>query len=620
MSWIEELYNTYENLSAYEDSLTPPFHMRNNTHIEVIISQHGRFLDANREELKNTVIPCTEKSESARTMNPPPHPLCDKIQFVAGDYHGNKISFFDRYLELLESWSNSEHTHSFVRAVYHYVSRRTLINDLKSTNKEILTEDEDPADLFIRWRIEIPGENETRTWKCKSLFQSWADFIKSQDGVTGVCMITGLTSILALNHAKKIRHSGDGAKLISSNDKDGFTFRGRFSLDDLLIGGKKTEVAIQSASISAEVSQKAHRALSWLIERQSFRNGDQVFVSWAVSGKKIPDGFTDTKTLIDDKDTESPWDIEIVNAPDTGAVFAHKLSLKIAGYRSTIKETDKIILMGFDSASPGRLSIIFYRELTGSKFLSRIEQWHQDMAWYFQDFIKINGSDKHQSLVTRVYAPHPKAIAESCFGKRLDDKLKKATIERIMPCIVDGCRPPSDLVESAIRRASNRNGIDRWDWERVLSTACALYKCFILRDLVNNPLKKIEMALEIERNDRDYLYGRLLAVAEHLEESALFVANEKRETTAARLMQRFAEFPFSTWRTIESALVPYKSRLQSNRPGKLFKMKSLLDEIHSQFQSGDFENDSRLSGAYLLGYHCQRRDLAYKKPSEETEE
>jgi CRISPR-associated protein Csd1 len=49
-------------------------------------------------------------------------------------------------------------------------------------------------------------------------------------------------------------------------------------------------------------------------------------------------------------------------------------------------------------------------------------------------------------------------------------------------------------------------------------------------------------------------------------------------------------------------------------------MKSLLDEIHSQFQSGDFENDSRLSGAYLLGYHCQRRDLAYKKPSEETEE
>lgn len=121
------------------------------------------------------------------------------------------------------------------------------------------------------------------------------------------------------------------------------------------------------------------------------------------------------------------------------------------------------------------------------------------------------------------------------------------------------------------------------------------------------------MALEHERNDRDYLYGRLLAVAEHLEEIALNVAKETRETTAARFMQRFADFPLSTWRSIESALVPYKSRLNSNRPGFLVNMKNLLDEIHAKFQSGDFEKDGRLSGAYLLGYHCQRLELKSKK-------
>lgn len=125
------------------------------------------------------------------------------------------------------------------------------------------------------------------------------------------------------------------------------------------------------------------------------------------------------------------------------------------------------------------------------------------------------------------------------------------------------------------------------------------------------------MTLEKERTDRDYLYGRLLAVAEHLEEIALNVAKESRETTAARLMQRFADFPFSTWRTIESSLVPYKSRLSANRPGFLINMKKILDEVHTMFLPGDFENNSRLSGSYLLGYHCQRFELKTKKADAE---
>jgi CRISPR-associated protein Csd1 len=215
-----------------------------------------------------------------------------------------------------------------------------------------------------------------------------------------------------------------------------------------------------------------------------------------------------------------------------------------------------------------------------------------------------------------VYAPAPRVIAEVCFGKRLDDKLKKATIERLLPCIIDGRQIPEDLINIAIKRASNKIGIDHWEWERALSVACALYSCQIIRKDNNNKTEKI-MSLEKERIDRDYLYGRLLAIAEHLEEIALNVAKESRETMAARLMQRFADFPFSTWRTIESSLAPYKSRLNANRQGFLINMKKLLDEIHSMFLPGDFENDSRLSGSYLLGYHCQRLELKSKRIDKE---
>lgn len=432
-------------------------------------------------------------------------------------------------------------------------------------------------------------------------------------------MVTGKQSPLALNHPKKLRHSGDGAKLISSNDKSGYTFRGRFLTNEVLIDGKKEEIAIQSASVSADVSQKAHRALNWLINRQSFRNDTQVIIAWAVSGKKTPDALADTLSIFGDGDAQKIEEITTVPYHNTGENFARKLSAKIAGYRSILGATEQIVVMGLDSAGPGRVSITYYRELTGSDFLDRLERWHREMAWLFHEFFQNSNEKKKRHTGLLAYAPTPKVIAEACYGKKLDDKLKKSTIERLMPCIIDGNQVPLDLVDMAIKKASNKIASEHWEWERALSIACALYTCFEIRKNKNTIKNDKIMALENDRTDRDYLFGRLLAVAEHLEEAALYAANEKRETTAARLMQRFADFPYPTWRTIESALVPYKSRLHANRPGILHKMKTLLDEIHAKFQTGDYEKDGRLSGAYLLGYHCQRIELAYKKAAETTE-
>jgi CRISPR-associated protein Csd1 len=92
-------------------------------------------------------------------------------------------------------------------------------------------------------------------------------------------------------------------------------------------------------------------------------------------------------------------------------------------------------------------------------------------------------------------------------------------------------------------------------------------------------------------------------------------AHEKRETNAARLMQRFAERPFSTWRTIELALVPYKARLG----GKSRKRQQMIDDVIASFQTDDFLNDRRLSGEFLLGYHCQREALRSRPVPDEDE-
>ena len=123
------------------------------------------------------------------------------------------------------------------------------------------------------------------------------------------------------------------------------------------------------------------------------------------------------------------------------------------------------------------------------------------------------------------------------------------------------------------------------------------------------------MTLEENRKTRDYLFGRLLAVAEQVEETALRIVEEKRDTTAAKLMQRFADRPSSTWMTIEKSLAPYHSRVRAKWPGYHTKLKDLLDGIIGSFEREDFINDLRLDGDFLLGYHCQRQALHPPRPS-----
>lgn len=353
-----------------------------------------------------------------------------------------------------------------------------------------------------------------------------------------------------------------------------------------------------------EVSQKAHYALSWLISKQGYRRDELAIVAWATSGKSIPQPTDDSLSLLDINDL--PTD----DAPRTSVAqdVAIKIKKKIAGYGKELGNTTDIVVLGLDSATPGRMAITYYRELTGSDFLLRLDDWHTSCSWIhhyrFADVPdKISDQSKRKNIPF-IGAPAPNDIAEVAYGSRLDDKLRKATIARILPCIIDSQPIPRDLVESVVRRASNRMGIRdaddkyEYEWNKTLSIACALFNNY-------NRKENYEMALDPDRKTRDYLYGRLLALADSLEEWALNEAHEKRETNAARLMQRFAERPHSTWRTIELALTPYKARLG----GKSKKRQQMIDEVIASFDPDDFLYDKRLSGEFLLGYHCQREFL-----------
>lgn len=666
MSWLEKLYETYEagvHLDFPEDKkLMPISHTLQNAHINIVIDEHGNFKRATVLEKTKVVLPATESS-AGRSSGEAPHPLADKIQYVAKDYQvygGKKKPYFNSYEDQLAGWCHSKQAHKKAIAVHRYISKGQVIEDLVTAGvlfldekKELLAcwshkEEKDhplplifkvlpalpkekrtqpdktevePGDALVCWTVESIGESDSTTWNDSSLHQSWIEYDALNAEKPGVCYITGDEKPLSVNHPAKLRHTGDKAKLLSANDLTGFTFRGRFT------------DSLQAAGVSFEVTQKAHNALRWLISRQGHKIGDQVFVAWAISGKAIPPPSEDSWTLMKDfselvftEDEEEKIQQSVIDhGRDLGESFALQFNKYLAGYRSQFEPNEQIVVMGLDSATPGRMGITYYRELLESEFFQRIEDWHTQFAWFQRHTIEMpnkqTGKKPTQKTVWPVSAPVPRNIADAAYGDILksNSTLRKKLMERIIPCIVDGQPFPQDILHLAVKHASNRNNCEPWEWERNLGITCALYRGFYGRH--SNPVKRRNYSMNLDERckSRDYLYGRLLAIAERIEEVALRIGGENRSTNAARLMQRFADRPFSTWRTIELSLQPYMQRLQGSRGGFLTNRKKELDAVTSSFGNEEFTLDKPLTGEFLLGYHCQR--MCYRNTElEQTDE
>lgn len=640
MNWIQSLYETYENcqnMIGYSSDASRPLlpicHITTHTHIEVVIDGKGHFRRARivDKDDSTTIIPATESSAGKTGIKPDCHPLTDKLQYLAGDfvdYGGEVTSGFSKdptepyrnFVYLLTKWCQSKYGHPKARAVLAYVQKKSLMRDLaaqkillldsngKLQRKEEAKRDKNVKDIFsvvgsqdkafVRWVVESPEGGEPRAWLDKTLWESWINYYLNTRIDTGLCIVTGQDQLLTDNHPKYIRREGDNAKIISANDTSGFTFRGRFIND------------AQACGVGMETSQKAHYALAWLISRQGYLAGDLAVVAWATKGTKL---LQPTDDPIDALDNEAP--AEESKTVDTAQDVAIRLKKKIAGYRQKIGERGDVVVMALDTAteSTARLSIVYYRALKGAEFLERIENWHETCAWRHTYHLVERQDEKGKTRRNPVHfigAPAPADIAEAAYGSRLDDKLKKATVKRLLPCIVDGQPIPPDLVASVVRRASNPAGLNGYEWSKALTIACALYRKY------KNGKENFDMSLDETRKTRDYLFGRLLAVADVLEERTLSEAEKKRPTNATRYMQQFSQRPFSTWKQIHELLTPYFMRQGDNAS----YYKWLIAQVADLFIPEDFTSNKPLTGEYLLGYYCQRQKLWEKKDKSASEE
>lgn len=627
MSWLLNLYKTYnknidevgvirKRFNGQEYTLLPISHTTQNAHIEVLVTENGEFHSAEviDKEYANTLIPCTEDSASRAGSKIAPYPLHDKLSYTAGDFveFGGKIKKeapFDTYIKQLKAWVESPYATEEVEAIYQYLSKRRLIKDLVDErilyvddNKKMLgkwdkkyektygsrpkifsviTGEQESA--FVRFSVYSPNRIIERVWNDQKAYDSFIQFYNQLLGNEDICFVTGNRLPTTERHANKIRHAADKAKLISGNDTSGFTFRGRF------------QKANEAMSISYEVSQKAHNALKWLINKQAKIIDQRVFLVWGNEEIEIIEPSGDSLSL---QSTESDKEITI----DTLEYFANEVAKAIDGFKNDLRTQSNVNILVLDSATTGRMAVLYYRNMEKNLYLNRLKSWHTTCTWLHR--YRKNDSGE---FVQFIGAPATKDIAFAVYGPRANEKIVKGLMERMLPCVIDGQRIPQDIVRNAIQRASNPVSMENWEWEKTLSITCAL-----INKTFKDKGEGYSVALDLENEDRDYLFGRLLAVADVLERNVLG-KEEKRATNARRYMNSFAQHPERTWQTIQSALQPYQARAGE----KVGYYNKLIDEIGEKIKIKDF-NNRPLSGKYLLGFYAQRHALYQKREKSES--
>ena len=664
MNWIAELHDLYERnaaeagrVSAETELLLPLYHTTVNAHITVTVDKAGNFITAEAvaPEDKQTLIPVTEKSAS-RTAGVEPHPLCDGLKYAAGDYgrytYGKDCSENHRlYMEQLGGWVHSAHRHDKTAAIYSYLQQGTLMEDLIRGN--VLKPDaagkvpDEPKiggvaqpDAVVRFRVEdnetewknmledTDGRYYAECWKDRTLQQCYIAYCRAQEGGEELSYLTGRRMKPSYLQPRKIRNDGDGAKLISCNDTSNFTFKGRFA--------NKEEAFV----IGYEDSQKAHNALKWIIRKQGSHFDSLYFVTWESNLEYIPGwqkGADEIETDLieferkaadadayDSEEDDPDAEVEVNDTEDetmsqTGAAEAVRFRRAVWGYGAKLPPSSKTMIMMFDAATTGRLAMLECREYASSGYLERIQDWHARCCWRHQ-----KKRNKGKETLTFYGMVGIRDAAELLYGTEQDGYLSmrgkeecyKDVVKRWMPCILERRDVPEDMVRLAVRRASSPMSFhSRFVWERILSLACSLVR----QQYKKRYEEEWTMALDEACTRRDYLYGRLLALADRIEYRT-YEKDDKgdkgRQTNAKRYMCAFSQHPYRTWKLIEEKLEPYLVRL--GMAERLTYVK-LLDEICSRFAMEDYEDDKALSGLYLLGFHNQAYDLRKKKEEERND-
>lgn len=189
MSWAwEGLIKLYDKLVADGDPVCPIAHTYITAHIGVLVDPEGNFLCAMDSKAKGELVavPCTIDSEG-RTSGAAPHLISDQLQYV-----GN-ISGYDqkhiKYLKQLKTYIDITND-LYARAVYKYISKNTLMDDIKKYLDNIKVIPKSKVNIIFG----VYGINDT------GADPDWTKYYLSTLPQNGICAATGKRDYIPDNY------------------------------------------------------------------------------------------------------------------------------------------------------------------------------------------------------------------------------------------------------------------------------------------------------------------------------------------------------------------------------------------------------------------------------------
>ena len=605
MSWVNRLIETYDNyfrdgVPADDDTpLVPIGFLPKKIGLLVNLKQDGVFLSAQfQEEDVYENVPSTPEAEG-RVGQPVPYPLSDEIRYVAGDLseytEKNYEPYFDAYTKQLHAWAAVDNSPNEIGIILSYILRKSFVRDLLDHGLIKLDKDNHfPAKylkIFVSFAIFDGISAFQRVASQESVIKSWQKYVNMSMEKTDFSYASGVAQPVIYNHAKIEGNS----KLFSQKDADRtFQFKGRF------------ETSEQAYAVSYSDSSKVSNTIRWLRNKSAFKKYGMTFLTWSTLAKKV----------IPPLDEDEPE--EVLTYTSEGYAKAVRDKMRGVQHEMQYSHNASVILLGLETATPGRMSVTYYEEFGGEQYLAILERWYIKCSW----LLCRNHKDTRQ-IYKSFATPTPREIGMAVYGTGAmntamqDKKAEKSTTKLIKKlyndlviCIVNSRPVPTVYALEAFKRTCNPNSFtdnkgkwQRINWEKNLAVTLAMLKSSFEKE-------DYQVALDKECTERSYLFGRLAAVADVVETRAMNGAESGwRQTNAVRYFSALQQRPAVTWQTIETKLIPYYKQLREK--GGYYSR--LMDEIYMLGNSEEMALNVPLSPKFLEGYHNQRYELTKRK-------
>ena len=637
----------------------------NNAGLEITLDCSGKVVNMAliSTEKSKTLFPVTPDSVKRSGSTIAPNPLFEKLDYIAKDWDlivkdkkilekGKNAEKYSSYISILGKWTNFT-KFSQIKIIYEFLNNANLIelilscfdlkdlvkisskdsDDSKQDDTEVQEEQEGEdlteqmerengvntlgqiseerlqknlkiaekyfkklSDIFVRFQV-ILDDCQPEIYQNPDILNEWTKFypqileLKSED-----CLdyLTGKQEPMRTFYPKKIRHQGDGARIISSNDSTIRTFGGRFD----------PNIPEQAASIGQESLTKALYSLSWLIKNNhAFSYDGLVILAWSTEfiREENPLNFFD--------------DIEYENGKYQFNINSNKALEALAYYGNRSKTLDeltashKVNVLILDGETKGRISICYYNEIDSTAYYKNLTDWFKTLQWLWWN----NETEEYQ-----LRTPNLAKLFELIYKENKEDKkLRKQFYKNILPCMVEGRPIPRYFVQRAFEKVRKpesfknaQGGYANSIWQDAINIACAIFNKYY-------NLRGKYMKLDTNETDRSYLFGRLLALTEKVENIA---TNYAGQTNAERLFTRFTMRPGQTFFTLQKQLAPYFDKLYSQgKAGLANYFKNEIAEVLDKMTKEDLTSNKAVNEMFIFGYYGQRNHKTDKEKLNESQ-